>query len=92
MLTLFEYSNSWNSPKFWFKPNIGDVASTLSYSHGLSLNGFSQEFNNGRCYGSFTVCGDFYDVKLFGQRLEKDYKDYLTRINTDWDYYENSFE
>jgi hypothetical protein len=83
----FEYANSWNSPRFWFAPNIGDVVQELSLSHGLAIPEFTQHLTLARSVGSFLVFGDFQDVKLFGQRLEFDYKKYLTLPSTDWDFY-----
>jgi hypothetical protein len=87
---IFEYSNSWNSPRFWFSPNIGDIVSTLSYSHGLALVEYSQELSITRSIGSFLVSGAFNDVRVFGERLEKDYSKYLTLSHTDWDHYQRS--
>lgn len=86
---IFEYSNSWNSPRFWFDPNIGDVVGQLSLSHGLALVEYSQDLSWFRSIGSFLVSGDFNDVRIFGERLEKDYSKYLTLTNTDWTYYQN---
>lgn len=84
----FEYSNSWNSPRFWFSPNIGDVVGSLSLSHGLALLEHSQNLTLTRSVGSFMVSGDFNDVQIFGKRLESDYSKYLTLKNTDWTYYQ----
>jgi hypothetical protein len=88
---IFEYSNSWNSPRFWFKPNIGDVVSNLSLSHGLALVEYSQNLTFLRSYGSFLVSGDFNDVRIFGERLEKDYSPYFTLNNTDWNHYQSLY-
>lgn len=84
---IFEYSNSWNSPRFWLSPNIGDVVSNLSLSHGLALPEYSQTLSITRSIGSFMVSGDFNDVRIFGERLEQDYSKYLTLKHTDWNYY-----
>jgi hypothetical protein len=86
---IFEYSNSWNSPRFWLSPNIGDVVGQLSLSHGLALVEYSQELSWTRSIGSFLVSGDFNDVRVFGERLEKDYSKYLTLTHTDWIFYQN---
>lgn len=84
---VFEYANSWNSPRFWLRPNIGDVVSQLSLSHGLALSEFTQNLTFNRSYGSFNVSGPFEDIRLFGERLERDYAEFLTLPHTDWDYY-----
>jgi hypothetical protein len=85
---IFEYGNSWNSPRFWLKPNIGEVVNQLSLSHGLALVEYTQDLSWTRSVGSFLVSGEFEDVKLFGQRLELDYNNYLTLKNTDWNFYQ----
>lgn len=59
---IFEYSNSWNSPRFWLSPNIGDVVGVLSLSHGLSLLEYSQNLSLTRSIGSFMVSGDIEDI------------------------------
>lgn len=84
---IFEYSNSWNSPRFWLSPNIGDVVGVLSLSHGLSLLEYSQNLSLTRSIGSFMVSGDIEDICIFGKRLESDYSKYLTLQSTDWDHY-----
>jgi hypothetical protein len=89
-MTVFEYSNSWNSPRFWFRPNIGDVASELSLSHGLALIEYSQKLTFTRSIGSFLVSGSFDDVRIFGERIEEDYSEYLTLKSTNWDFYQQS--
>lgn len=86
---IFEYSNSWSSPRFWFKPNIGDVVSELSLSHGLALVEYTQNLSLASSIGSFLVSGNFDDVRMFGQRLEQDYPEYLTLNTTDWNHYQN---
>lgn len=88
---IFEYSNSWNSPRFWLSPNIGEVVGELSLSHGLALNEYTQKLSFTRSIGSFMVSGDFNDVRIFGERLELDYSEYLTLKNTDWNYYQKQF-
>ena len=85
--SIFEYANSWNSPRFWLAPNIGDVVQELSLSHGLAIPEFAQRLTLARSYGSFLVAGPLEDVRLFGQRLEFDYGKYLTLRQTDWSYY-----
>lgn len=89
-MTVFEYSNSWNSPRFWFRPNIGDVVSNLSLSHGLALMEYSQNLTFTRSIGSFLVIGSFDDVRIFGERIEEDYSKYLTLKRTNWDFYQPS--
>ena len=84
---VFEYGNSWSSPRFWLSPNIGDVVQALSLSHGLAIPEFTQQLTFRRSVGSFLVSGPFEDLKLFGQRLEADFHQYLTLPSTDWDYY-----
>ena len=69
---IFEYGNSWDSPRFWLKQNIGDVVGHLSLSHGLALNAYTENLSWRRSVGSFMVSGEFEDVKLFGQRMELD--------------------
>lgn len=86
---VFEYGNSWNSPRYWFSPNIGDVVQELSLSHGLALPEYTQKLTILRSIGSFLVSGPFEDVKLLGQRLEADYAKYLTLPRTDWNYYDS---
>jgi hypothetical protein len=89
---IFEYSNSWNSPRFWLSKNIGDVVGDLSLSHGLFLGEYSQNLSLSRSIGSFMVSGNFDDVRVFGERIELDYGKYLTLKNTDWNYYENTIK
>lgn len=88
---IFEYANSWNSPRFWLKQNIGEVVGHLSLSHGLALVEYTQNLSWTRSVGSFLVSGDFNDVRLFGEYLEKEYSSYLTLTHTDWDLYHTLF-
>lgn len=65
--------------------------SNLSLSHGLALVEYSQTQSFTRSIGSFMVSGDFNDVRVFGERIEKDYSKYLTLNHTDWNYYQTEF-
>ena len=91
-LERFEYSNSWSSPRFFFKKNIGDAVEALSYAHGLDLAEFYQDNTFFNTLGGFKIVGDFYDVMSFGMRLETDYGQYLNYSDTDWDYYKSYYE
>ena len=91
-LDRFEYSNNWDSPRFWFRKNIGDIVGILSLSHGLDLAEYNEDKTLFRTIGGFKVVGEFYDVRSFGEHLEKIYGQYLNLKNTDWDYYQTYFE
>jgi hypothetical protein len=89
MTNLFEYPNSWNSPRFFFQKNIGDIINELSLAHGLDLKTFTENRGFFNRSGTFTVVGEFSDVRAFGEFLESTYNNYLTHSNTDWDLYQN---
>lgn len=91
-LDRFEYYNAWNSPKFWFQKDIGQIVGIRSLDHGLDLAEYHEEKTLFKSSGFFRVVGEFYDVRRFGEQLEKDYGQYLILNQTDWDYYQNYFE
>ncbi|QGT54450.1 hypothetical protein b3_0207 [Synechococcus phage B3] len=92
---LFEYKNTWSTPRLGFfteflYPDIGHYVSAHSLVSGLSLDEFSEEKTFLRSLGSFKVTGEYSDVRLFAQSLEKDYKDYISFF-CDWDQTDSIF-
>lgn len=88
----FEYGNSWNSPRFWFQPNINDVVGSTSLALGLDLQSYDQQVTFFRTSGTFVVVGEFCNVRRFGEQLEEQFGEYLTHSQTDWDYYQTYLE
>jgi hypothetical protein len=91
----FEYQNKWSTPRLGIftdllYPNIGRYVSASSLVSGLSLDEFSEEKTVLRSLGSFKVTGEYSDVRLFAQALEKDYKDYI-QFFCDWDQTDSLF-
>jgi hypothetical protein len=86
---FFEYQNKWSTPRLGFAtdllyPNIGNYVSSSSLVSGLTLDEFQETKSVFRSLGSFKVTGQYTDVKLFAQALEKDYKEYI-EFFCDWD-------
>ena len=80
---LFEYQNKWSTPRLGFVtdllyPNVGNYVSSSSLVSGLTLDEFQETKSFFRSLGSFKVTGQYTDVKMFAQALEKDYQDYLS--------------
>jgi hypothetical protein len=83
---IFNYGNSWSSPRFFFKQNIGDFVGATSLN--ITLDEFTESKNFFRTTGSFKVSGNYSSVKQFAQLLERDYGKYLT-FEADWPYYDS---
>jgi hypothetical protein len=83
---LFVYENSWSSPRFLFKQNIGDFVGATSLS--INLDEFTENKTFFGRSGSFKVSGDYSNVKRFGQLLEREYGKYLS-LEADWPYYDS---
>jgi hypothetical protein len=88
----FEYANTWNCPRFFNNKSVSNAVGTLSLAHGLDLETFHEQKTLFSSIGGFKVIGEFPDVRKFGEALERQYGEYLSDANTDWDFYQNSFE
>jgi hypothetical protein len=83
--TLFNYTNTWTSPRFFRKQNIGDFVGNMSL--GINLEEFQQTKSFFRTSGTFKVSGDYPRVKQFAQALEKEYWDHLS-FHAEWSFYD----